>query len=164
MTTTLTPDLLFDIKSQALTLPDNVSDAQLAKVYHSIESIASNLNWWRGDLYAHVAKVRPTKRAYGNDIGLDMHSSQLSFDLPIEQNERVKLMMKQSAHARSVHRMSCRVSAVLTPDQRKPGLSWDYHAVVLEECGVFESEGGYDLREGGANLNEGGADLNEGGG
>jgi len=140
MNTTLTHKPIFDIKSQVLLLPDDATDAQLAEAYRTIESLDSNLNWWRGDLYAHVAKVRPTKRA--------SDSSQLSFDLPVEQNERVQLMMEQSAHPRAVHRMACRVSAVLPPEQRKPGLSWDYHAVVLEECGVFVC-GGVDELQGG---------------
>ena len=155
MKTTLTHKPIFDIKAQVLTLPDDVSDAQLAEAYNTIESLNSNLNWWRGDLYAHVAKVRPTKRV--------SDWSQLCFDLPVEQNERVQLMMEQSAHPRALHRMACRVSAVLAPDQRKPGLSWDYHAVVLEECGVFASKGGSNLHEGGSNINEGGSNINEGG-
>jgi len=155
MKTTLTHKPIFDIKAQVLTLPDDVSDAQLAEAYNTIESLNNNLNWWRGDLYAHVAKVRPTKRV--------SDWSQLCFDLPVEQNERVQLMMEQSAHPRALHRMACRVSAVLAPDQRKPGLSWDYHAVVLEECGVFVCEAGSNINEGGSNINEGGANINEGG-
>lgn len=141
MTTTLAHKNIFDIKAQVLTLPDDVTDAQLAEAYNTIESLNCNLNWWRGDLYAHVAKVRPTKKV--------SDSSQLSLDLPIEQNERVKLMMEQSAHPRAVHRMACRVSAVLAPNQRKPTLSWDYHAVALEECGAFNSDGGDNLNDGG---------------
>lgn len=155
MTTTLAHKNIFDIKAQVLTLPDDVTDAQLAEAYNTIESINCNLNWWRGDLYAHVAKVRPTKKV--------SDSSQLSLDLPIEQNERVKLMMEQSAHPRAVHRMACRVSAVLAPNQRKPTLSWDYHAVALEECGAFNSDGGDNLNDRGDNLNDGGGNLNDGG-
>mgnify|MGYP000663158763 CR=1 FL=1 len=155
MKTTLTHKPIFDIKEQVLTLPDDVSDAQLAEAYNTIESLNSNLNWWRGDLYAHVAKVRPTKRV--------SDWSQLCFDLPVEQNERVQLMMEQSAHPRAVHRMACRVSAVLAPNQRKPTLSWDYHAVALEECGVFNSDGGDNLNDRGDNLNDGGGNLNDGG-
>jgi len=153
MTTTLAHKNIFDIKAQVLTLPDDVTDAQLAEAYNTIESLNCNLNWWRGDLYAHVAKVRPTKKV--------SDSSQLSLDLPIEQNERVKLMMEQSAHPRAVHRMACRVSAVLAPNQRKPTLSWDYHAVALEECGVFNSDGGDNLNDRGDNLNDGGGNLND---
>ena len=156
MTTTLAHKNIFDIKAQVLTLPDDVTDAQLAEAYNTIESINCNLNWWRGDLYAHVAKVRPTKKV--------SDSSQLSLDLPIEQNERVKLMMEQSAHPRAVHRMACRVSAVLAPNQRKPTLSWDYHAVALEECGAFNSDGGDNLNDRGDNLNDGGGNLNDRGG
>lgn len=115
--------------AQALKLPDDITDKQIAEAHGALESIDSNLNWWRGDLYSHVAKVRPTKRA--ND------PAQLSFDLPVEQNERVQFMMEQSASPRAMHRMACRVAGVLPPEKRKPGLSWDFHAVVLEEWGVF---------------------------
>lgn len=114
----------------ALTLPEKMTDQQIAESHTAIELLDSRINWIRGDFYCHVAKIRPTKRAE-SDV------RQLSFDMPVEQNERVQMMMADSSRAHSVHRTAARVSSLLPPADRRPGISWEMHAVILEECGCF---------------------------
>lgn len=118
-------------REQVLKLPAQMSDQQIAETHSLFELIDSNINWWRGDFYQHVSKIRPTKHANAAD--------QLTLEISVEQNERVQsLMARSSASPRSLHRMACRVSSVLPPSKRKANLPWNYHAVVLEECGVFD--------------------------
>lgn len=116
-----------------LSLPPGLTDAEIAKIDHGLDHIQSSVNWWRGDLYEYVARERPTRQV--DD------ASQLSLELPVEKNERVILMMNESMHSRTLHRLQARVASVLPPEKRKPGLTWDFHAVALEECGVFEKKG-----------------------
>lgn len=128
-------------KATTLTLPDDITDLEIAEMHHGFEWALSNINWLLGDFYAHVAKVRPTKQAD--------HPDQLHLEIPVERNERVQTLMQNSAHSRGLHRMACRVSSIIPAKHRKPSLPWAFHALVLEECGIFTDGVGLENKRGG---------------
>jgi len=128
------------IEKQSLELPDDITDRQIAEYHGALDRAIDGAYWQLGDLYKHVAKVRPTKRADDD--------AQMDLDIEIAENERVRMLMQHSLHDSALHRKIARVAEALEPKDRKPSLPWQIHFVCLEECGVF-SNGGVQKKDGG---------------
>lgn len=136
-----------EISGASLRLSDNITDEEIAHGRQLIEEAGMHINWIFGDFYSEVARVRPNKH-----IANKVDDGQLHFTLQVEQTDRVQAMIDGSQQSRSLARTVCRVSAILSADERIPNLSWGHHECALAECNLLGGEnlegGEYEKRKG----------------